>query len=87
MTMATTYYAATARDRLADAQSVLDAHTSDPAGRCVACDAIDPCDERERAGAVFARSGALPRRTPGLTRPELVSPRRVGGAGGTWFRA
>ena len=71
---ATTYYAATAEERLAGAQRVLDTHiTSSATGLCLACRRHGPCPDRERANVIFFRTRRLPLRRPGATRPELVS--------------
>jgi hypothetical protein len=73
-----TYLAATVRERLAAAQSTLDAHPiSLRDGRCITCGAEGGCVEREEAARIFARYGVLPRRCPGATRPELVGARRL----------
>lgn len=57
----------------ADAQRALDEHiTLTATGRCRTCDVPGPCAWWETAMAAFARTGRLPRRTGGLTRPELV---------------
>jgi hypothetical protein len=75
---ATTYYATTAEQRLAEAQRILDTHiTSSANGRCMGCGRPGPCPERERAVRIFSRTLRLPLRRPGATRPELVSARRV----------
>ena len=64
--------------QLAIAQRVLDEHiTSSVDGRCVQCGVPGPCYRRETAVVVFTRFLRLPRRIPGLTRPELVGARRV----------
>lgn len=61
------------------AQAVLDAHAVSSAdGLCVACRVPGPCGRYEGAAAVFAQSLRLPRRIPGVTRPELIGARRVG---------
>ena len=76
---ATTYYAMTADDQLAEAQRTLDTHiTSSATGRCLACGTLGPCWRRETAVSIFSRTLRLPRRHPGATRPELVGARRVG---------
>jgi len=75
---ATTYYATTAEDRLAQAQRTLDRHiTSSANGRCIECGRPGPCPIRETAVVVFARTLRLPLRRPGATRPELIKARRV----------
>ncbi|GAA1886094.1 hypothetical protein [Asanoa iriomotensis] len=80
---ATTYYAATAAERLAEAQRTLDTHiTSSATGLCLACGTLGPCRKHEAASGVFERSARLPRRRPGLTRPELVGARLVSARGG-----
>jgi len=65
-------------EQLAIAQQVLDEHiTSSVDGRCLKCGVPGPCYRRETAVVVFSRFLRLPRRIPGLTRPELVGSRRV----------
>ncbi|MEV4620504.1 hypothetical protein AB0J74_17575 [Asanoa sp. NPDC049573] len=60
------------------AQAVLDRHAvSSSDGLCVECKVLGPCQAHEAATNVFARSARLPRRRPGLTRPEIVGARRV----------
>lgn len=66
------------REQLAIAQNVLDRHvTSSATGRCLECGVPGPCLRRETAAAVFTRHEQLPRRIPGLTRPDLVGARRI----------
>jgi hypothetical protein len=73
-----TYLAGAARERLAAAQSTLDAHPiSLSDGRCITCSTEGGCGEREEAARIFARYGVLPRRCPGATRPELVGAHRL----------
>jgi len=75
---ATTYYATTAEERLSEAQRTLDRHiVSSVSGRCIDCGQLGPCPAREAAALVFSRLLRLPVRRPGVTRPELVSARRV----------
>jgi hypothetical protein len=70
---ATTYYATTADEQLAEAQRTLDMHiTSSADGRCLRCGTPGPCRKRERAVVVFSRTLRLPRRQPGATRPESI---------------
>jgi hypothetical protein len=77
-----TYYASSAKERLAQAQQMLDTHiTSSATGRCLACGTPGPCYKRENAVVIFSRALRLPRRQPGATRPELVGSRRVDGRG------
>lgn len=69
-------------DRLGDvmrmAQTMLDRHVSSSVnGRCVECGVPGPCDWWETAAGVFFRLRCLPRRIPGLSRPELVGARRL----------
>lgn len=65
-------------EQLAIAQQVLDEHiTSSATGLCLKCGVLGPCYRRETATVVFSRFLRLPRRTPGLTRPQLVGARRV----------
>jgi hypothetical protein len=78
MAAATTYYATTAEQRLAEAQRTLDRHiTSSATGRCIECGQFGPCANREAAALVFFGSLRLPLRRPGTTRPELIAARRV----------
>jgi hypothetical protein len=79
---ATTYYATTAGDQLAEAQRTLDEHTVSSTGFCLTCGILGPCRPRELAESIFFRSLRLPRRHPGATRPELVGGHR-GDVG--WF--
>jgi hypothetical protein len=75
---ATTYYATTAEDRLAEAQRTLDRHiTSSVNGRCIECGRFGPCPVRETAVVIFSRLLRLPVRRPGATPPELIKARRV----------
>jgi hypothetical protein len=77
-----TYYACSAKERLARAQQMLDTHImSSATGRCLACGTPGPCYKRETAVVVFSRALRLPRRQPGATRAELVGSRRVDGRG------
>jgi hypothetical protein len=79
---ATTYYATTADEQLAEAQRTLDMHiTSSASGRCLQCGTPGPCYKRETAVVVFSRSLRLPLRRPGATRPELIGARRYGTGG------
>ena len=72
-----TIYAGEA-EQLAIAQEVLAEHvTSSATGLCLKCGVLGPCYRRETATVVFSRFLRLPRRTPGLTRPQLVGARRV----------
>ncbi|MDG4798717.1 hypothetical protein [Micromonospora sp. WMMD1082] len=57
------YLSEEARQRLAAAQQVVDAHVVD----CDRCRTDRPCYARIEAERVFLRYGRLPRRTPGLT--------------------
>jgi hypothetical protein len=67
-------------ESLAEVQTILDAHVGASGGRCAVCGA-GVCQPYLRAGRVFAWSGHLPRRRPGLTRPELAGA-RLAAAGG-----
>ncbi len=79
---ATTYYATTADEQLAEAQRTLDTHiTSSANGRCLQCGTLGPCYKRETAVVIFSRSLRLPLRRPGATRPELVGARRLRAGG------
>ncbi len=63
------YLSRPALAELDHAQAELDTHIgTDTSGRCLACREEIPCRTRERASLTFRRSGALPRRTPGLAR-------------------
>jgi hypothetical protein len=65
-------------DQLAIAQDVLNRHAmSSATGLCLVCGVPGPCWRRETAVVVFSRFVRLPRRVPGLTRPELIGARRV----------
>jgi hypothetical protein len=80
----TTTYAGEAQ-QLAIAQRALDQHVvSSVTGLCVVCRVPGPCLRRETAAVVFARFERLPRRVPGLSRPELVGARGPTNAV-TWF--
>jgi hypothetical protein len=60
------------------AQDALNTHAvSIVDGLCVTCRVPGPCLRHETAAVVFARFAKLPRRIPGLTRPELVGARRL----------
>jgi hypothetical protein len=73
--MATVYASGTAQ---ATAQWTLDQHaTVSATGLCRICMVPGPCERWESAAAVFTRSGRLPRRTPGLSRPELIGARQI----------
>jgi hypothetical protein len=66
--------------QLVAAQDMLDKHvTSSADGRCLECGVLGPCQRRETAASVFTQFCRLPHRRPGLTRPELISARRVMG--------
>jgi hypothetical protein len=65
-------------DQLAVAQEALDRRTTSSAtGLCLECGVPGPCAHRETAVKVFSRCLRLPRRIPGLSRPELIGARRV----------
>ena len=52
---ATTYYAMTADEQLAEAQRTLDTHiTSSANGRCLQCGTPGPCYKRETAVVIFS---------------------------------
>ena len=77
--MATTYAGGTKID---DAQTILERHAVSSAdGMCLSCRVPGPCVEHEAAAPAFRLSMRLPRRVPGLTRPELVGARRIDGFG------
>lgn len=62
----------------AAAQQALDEHiTLTATGRCRTCDIPGPCPWWEAATAAFTQTRRLPRRTSGLSRPDLVGVRRV----------
>ncbi len=66
--MATTYYLGrVARELLADAQEMIDAHALQFAGGCRRCRTIEPCRPHTEASAVFTRYQQLPRRRPGAS--------------------
>jgi hypothetical protein len=67
-----------AERQLAEAQAVLSLHaTSSATGLCRVCGIPGPCYRRETAMSIFSRYHRLPRRIPGLSKPELVGARRV----------
>ncbi|MEH1128358.1 hypothetical protein [Micromonospora sp. CPCC 206061] len=69
---------ASERVQTAAAQQALDEHiTLTATGRCRTCDIPGACLWWEAATAAFAQARRLPRRTSGLTRPDLVGVRRV----------
>lgn len=68
------FLSAAVQEQLDFAQAQLDRHTAPSAdGRCAACGEEDPCDLRRVALRVFGRCGCLPRRWPGVSRPEQVA--------------
>jgi hypothetical protein len=77
---AATYFGSES-DQLAKAQRDLDTHvTSGATGRCLTCGMPGPCQARENAVETWSRAVyRLPRRRPGITRPELIGARLVGG--------
>jgi len=78
----TTYRSSTVFVQLARLQDELYEHlTGDAAGRCTTCRQLEPCARRAELTSAIVRSGALPRRRPGMTKAGL---RRVGGV---WRRA
>jgi hypothetical protein len=68
------YLATTVRQWLDQAQFLLEQHIS-RTGRCTACGEPEPCGTTVEAQKLMARYGRLPRRRPGLTRPDLCAPR------------
>ncbi len=80
MSTASTYYGSEA-DQLAKAQRDLDTHiTSGATGRCLLCKMPGPCQSRENAVETWSRAiYRLPRRRPGITRPESIGARLLGG--------
>jgi hypothetical protein len=63
-----TYVSASARAQLDQAQADLERHlVTGLDGCCRSCGDLEPCRERGRLGAVFARYDELPRRRPGVT--------------------
>ncbi|ABP54440.1 hypothetical protein Strop_1986 [Salinispora tropica CNB-440] len=77
--MGTTYLASTALARAADALEAVNEHaTLSGSGLCRTCRVEGPCPSRTEAERTLRRSGMLPRRRPGVTRPELIGLRRVG---------
>lgn len=78
--MTTTTYAGGLK--IDGAQATLELHAVSSAdGMCLACRVLGPCAEYEAAATAFRSSMRLPRRVPGLTRPELVGARRIDGVG------
>lgn len=70
--------------QLAIVQDGLDRHvTSSADGQCVQCRVPGPCLRRVTATLVFLRFGRLPRRTPGITRPDLACAAPAGAI--AWF--
>lgn len=64
--------------QLDDAQQALNRHaTSSATGRCLACNVPGPCIAQSTAVVTFMRHQRLPRRVPGLTRPELIGAQRI----------
>jgi len=79
-----TYLSEAVRAALVGAQADLDVHAVSSAdGACLACRTVGPCPVHEAASRTFARYGVMPRRLPGLTRPELFGAQQVGA--GSWF--
>ena len=77
--LATTYSGGAKID---DARSILERHAVSSAdGMCLSCRVPGPCRENEAAAMAFRLSMRLPRRVPGMTRPELIGARRVDGFG------
>jgi hypothetical protein len=67
-----------AEHQLAEAQAVLNLHsTSSATGLCQVCGVPGPCFRRESAISIFSRYLRLPRRVPGLSKPDLIGARRV----------
>jgi hypothetical protein len=63
-----TYLALAVMDQLDAAQAELERHVvTGLDGRCAGCRELEPCPERGRLEAVFARYGRLPVRRPGVT--------------------
>ncbi|MFI6759465.1 hypothetical protein ACIBF5_10045 [Micromonospora sp. NPDC050417] len=66
-------------DQIELAQQTLELHTVSSAnGHCMACGVPGPCAAQEQATKVFLFALRLPRRIPGLTRPELIGARQMG---------
>jgi len=60
------------------AQQALERHAVSSAdGLCITCRVPGPCVQNDMAAQVFLASLRLPRRVPGLTRPELIGAQRV----------
>ena len=60
------------------AQQLLDEHVARADnGRCMRCGEIEPCAPRIAALRLFWAAPMLPRRIPGLSRPELIGARWV----------
>ena len=67
-----------AERQLAEAQAVLNLHaTSSATGLSGVCGIPGPCFRCDTAMSVFSRYHRLPRRIPGLSKPELIGARRV----------
>jgi hypothetical protein len=76
------YLGASALDRLARAQQILDEHVAvAPLGRCGACGGEEPCPARAAAETTFGRYGRLPRRLPGRSGAGAGTGARTGSAG------
>ena len=72
-------------EQLAIAQAVLDRHaTSSATGFCLACGVPGPCLRNETAATVFMVRRGLPRRVPGLSRPELIGARPASPTTTSW---
>lgn len=73
------YLSAEARQQVRAAHAQLNRHAVSLAeSRCVACGVTGPCEQRRAALRMLGRYGRLPSRSPGATRPDLVSVRRDG---------
>jgi hypothetical protein len=57
----------------AEAQAAINQHPITLRGRCLRCEVEGPCGSRYLAERALHNARRLPRRTPGATRPELLS--------------
>lgn len=68
-----------AEGELRVAQQTLNTHATSTTGACATCGDIGPCAAWQRAASAFAKhvQAVLPRRVPGLTRPDRTGARRI----------
>jgi hypothetical protein len=73
------YLGQAAYDVLDQVQADIERHAVSSAdGLCLTCRTTGPCETYENASRTFMRYGQMPRRRPGLSRPQLLGARRVG---------